>query len=224
MPALTCVNLGRAAYSPVLTLQRSLVAKVQAVGGADAVLLLVEHDPPVITLGRRGRREDILASPDQLAAARVEVYESTRGGEVTYHGPGELVAYPILHLRAHDLTLRRYVTALEETVVGALGRFGVAGRRRDGRPGVWVGEAKIASIGVAVERWVTYHGVALNVSPDLGRFGWIVPCGQADMASTSIRQTTEREIDVSRATCELVECFAEVFGFDEIRHENATPS
>ena len=221
MNELVCLDLPCAEYLPTLELQHKLLAQVQSAQGGRAYLLLVEHDRPVITLGRRGRREDILASPEQLSAAGVEIHQSTRGGEVTYHGPGQLVVYPILSLRGRNLTLHRYVNNLEQTVIALLKRFGIFANRDDKQIGVWVDGEKIAAIGIAVARWVTYHGLALNVTTDLGCFEWIVPCGLAAGRATSIAKLTSQEVSVAQIKSDLVECFAEEFGFnqDAIRYE-----
>jgi lipoyl(octanoyl) transferase len=173
-------------YLEAARLQHALVRERLAGRGSDTFLLL-EH-PPVITLGRLARAEHLLASPAALAAAGAEVWETSRGGDVTYHGPGQLVGYGILDLRAHGRDLGRYLRDLEQALIGVLADFGLAGERRSGLTGVWVGRRKVAAIGVRAERWVTAHGFALNVNPDLGHFGWIVPCGIRDLAVTSLAE------------------------------------
>ena len=172
-------ELGRLDYARATALQEALVAR-RLVGGTDALLLL-EH-PPVYTLGRG-------ADPRFLGAAAggaVPVVRASRGGQVTYHGPGQLVGYPILDLRGHRLDVRWYLRTLEEALVAALTDVGIEAGRRDGLTGVWVGTRKIASIGVALRRWVTWHGFALNVAPALEAFGAITPCGIADVEMTSV--------------------------------------
>jgi lipoate-protein ligase B len=217
MAELICLHLGHAPYQPTLEFQLRLVERVRA--AADEVyLLLVQHDPPVITLGRRGRDEDILAARATLHAAGVAIERTTRGGQVTFHGPGQLVGYPILHLRRHGLTLRGYVHKLEGVLLEVLGRLDVEGRRLDGSTGVWVGEKKTAAIGVAVARWVTYHGFALNVSVDLSRFDWIVACGDPEAGVTSVAEALGRELPVADVSAELTECFAQAFGLSPVRH------
>jgi lipoate-protein ligase B len=176
--------LGRVAYEAGLRLQRALAEAVSA--GADDVLLLLEH-PPVITLGRRASRADILVDPAVLAARGIAVHETNRGGLVTYHGPGQLVGYPIAQLRA--LTggdVVRYVWGLEEAMIRALAALGVAAGRDPQHHGVWVGEAKIGAVGVAVSRGVTMHGFALNLQPELAHFALIRPCGLAGRPVTSV--------------------------------------
>jgi lipoate-protein ligase B len=170
---------GRVEYGRALAWQEALVARRLA-GGNDALLLL-EH-PPVYTLGRG-------ADPRWLgtaAAGRVPVVRAHRGGEVTFHGPGQLVGYPILALREHRLDVRWYLRTLEDVLVAALGELGIAAGRRSGLTGVWVGPRKIASIGVAIRRWVTWHGFALNVGADLSGFAPITPCGIQGVEMTAI--------------------------------------
>ena len=215
MPDLIVHNLSRISYQAALDIQRELVARVQADRGSPAHLLLLEHDPPVITLGRRGRTEHILADRARLAGLGVEVHQSRRGGQVTVHAPGQLVAYPILRLGPGRGTVAGYVRGLEQAVISLLRRFGIDGRRRDGMVGVWAGGAKIAAIGVAVERWVTYHGLALNVGPDTRAFDLIVPCGGSGAAAvTSMSKLLGREVTVSQAADDLTGCLCETLGFD----------
>ena len=188
-------DLARAGYTPTLELQQRLVARVQA-QGEPSYVLLVEHDPPVITLGRRAQMGHILADPARLAAAGVELVKVSRGGDVTWHGPGQLVAYPILRLDTRGLTLRAYVHRLEQAVIDTLARLGIAAGRRDGLIGVWAGLEKIAAIGVAVSRWVTYHGLSLNVAADVGGFDAIIPCGIAGASVTSVSRLLGRDVSV----------------------------
>jgi lipoate-protein ligase B len=163
------------AYGTAWALQRALVAARQA-GRIQDVVLLLEH-PPVITIGRAGRSANLLVPRSQLAAQGFEVFDVERGGDVTYHGPGQLVGYPVVDLRALDEDVVRYVRSLEGALVDALRQFGITAARARGYPGVWVGDAKIAAIGVAVKRRVTMHGFALNVAPNLDHFAVINACG-----------------------------------------------
>ena len=176
--------LGRAGYLEAARLQHALVRERQA-GNVPDLFLLLEH-PLVITLGRGSHAENLLADEATLAAAGATVWETTRGGDVTYHGPGQLVGYGILDLRQHGRDVARYLRDLEEALIRTLGDFGLAAGRRTGLTGAWVGDEKVAAIGVRAERWVTAHGFALNVDPDLGHFGWIVPCGIRDHGVASI--------------------------------------
>jgi len=214
MADLVVVDVGRAAYGPVLELQKRLHARVLEAEEERAFLVLVEHAPPVITLGRGADAAHILASRRRLDAEGVEVHESERGGDVTYHGPGQLVAYPILRLDLHGRDVRRYLRDLEEVLIGVVGRFGLAGERAQGMTGVWVGGEKVAAIGVAIRRWITWHGVALNVSTHLDHFDLIVPCGIRGHGVTSLSEALRRDVAVAEAKPHLVECLLDVFGFD----------
>ena len=182
----TCllVPLGILDYQAAYDLQRRLHAQVTA-GELPDLLLLLEH-PHVYTLGRRGRQSDILMSEETLHELRVGVHAADRGGETTYHGPGQLVGYPIINLRRWGGGVRQYVQTLERTIVAALAEFGISAHSEGKPTGVWVGDAKIAAIGVRVSRGVTMHGFALNVCPDLSFFGNIVPCGMPDARVTSV--------------------------------------
>ena len=217
MPELVYLDVGRRDYARTLELQRRLVEQVAADPRRRAYLVLVEHDPPVITLGRRGGAEHVLASAAELAAAGIEVHESSRGGDVTYHGPGQIVGYPIVALETRGRDVHRYLRDVEQVVIRTLGRFGIEGVRREGLTGVWAGDRKIAAVGIAVRRWVSYHGFALNVSVDLSRFETIVPCGLNDKSITSMAELLDEGVDVGRLKGPLIECVADVFGFDPVR-------
>lgn len=191
-------------------LQRFLVAERDADRLPD-LLLLLEH-PPVITLGRRGSRDDIYADEATLAAAGVTVFETNRGGLVAYHGPGQLVGYPIARLRAIAGDAPTYVWRLEETVIRTLAELGVAAGRDAGNRGVFAAGGKIAAVGVAVTHGVTMHGFALNVCPDLGHFELINPCGIGELGVTSVERTTGQSVDLSDARRALAFHFGAVFG------------
>ena len=185
MTSLLTVNLGRRNYGDVLALQREL-CQARLRGGADNdVLLLVEH-PDVITLGRGTHPSSLPHDPATLHQLGYEVHEIERGGDVTYHGPGQLVGYPILDLQHHRQDLHWYLRQLEAVLIDALASFDVPGERVDGLTGVWTQGRKIASIGIHVKRWVTFHGFALNVTTNLSRFDSIVPCGIDGVVMTSI--------------------------------------
>jgi lipoyl(octanoyl) transferase len=213
---LTVRVLGRVEYPAAVELQRELV-EARRTGDAGDTLLLLEH-PPVITLGvsARGRRSNIVASADELARAGVVVYETGRGGDVTYHGPGQLVGYPILDLRPDRRDVHRYVRDLEEALILAIGRLGVTGTRLAGLTGVWAGaagnEAKVAAIGVRISRWITSHGFALNVGTDLTHFGLIVPCGIADRGVTSLEVLLGRPVPMTDVENAVIDGLAQVFG------------
>jgi lipoyl(octanoyl) transferase len=204
-------RLGIVPYADALDLQKRLVEQRKA-GEIPDQLLLLEH-PPVITLGVKVRndRSHILASPMELEAEGVDVVETGRGGDVTYHGPGQLVGYPIIDLRPDRCDVHRYVRDLEETLIRVAANWGVSATRAPGLTGVWVGGDKLAAIGVRIARWVTSHGFAFNVSTNLQGFGLIVPCGIADRGVTSLEQLLS--LPVARAAVEdaVVQEFAGVF-------------
>ena len=199
--------LGRADYRSVWELQKRLAA-ARADDAIPDRLLLVEH-PAVLTLGRQADASHVRAAPDELARRGIEVLRVERGGEVTYHGPGQLVAYPIIGLGRRGLLLRPFVRALEEAIIATCAAFDVAAGRREGHPGSWVDAdgptpRKIGALGIRVERGVSYHGIALNVDPDLGDFDLIDPCGMPGVASTSIAVEAGRAGELATtATLEL---------------------
>ena len=158
-----------------------------------------------------------------LASEGVEVHESGRGGDVTYHGPGQLVGYPIIRLDLHGRDVHRYLRDLEEVLIRVLARFGIEGTRAEGMTGVWVGAEKVAAIGVAISRWVTWHGVAINVDTNLDRFDLIVPCGIRGRRVTSLGRLLGRQITVAEVKPHLVECMVDVFGFDGARPGDVPP-
>jgi lipoyl(octanoyl) transferase len=184
------------------------------------VLLLCEH-PHVITLGRNGKREHLRAGDRLLAQMSVEFHPSDRGGDITYHGPGQIVGYPILDLARHRRDVRWYVAQLEEVMLRTSADFGVAARRFEGRHGVWVdaaaGEEKLGALGVHLSRWVASHGFAYNVSTDLRYFDLIVPCGIAGARATSLERVLARAVDISAARVRVAARFAEVFGLDLVQ-------
>jgi len=186
-------ELGRIGYGAALELQQSLIAGRKQDALPDQLLLL-EH-PHVITMGRNGRHENLLASEEIMQRAGISFFPTDRGGDVTYHGPGQLVAYPILDLRQWKRDVGAYVRAVEQTIIDTLAGYGIAAGRIPKLTGVWVGERKIAAIGVHISRWVTSHGLALNVSTDLSYFQYIVPCGLTkpvtSMAQLGVRATLE---------------------------------
>ncbi len=198
--ALAWAYLGRIAYGPALALQEDLRRRLKN-GDCDDHLVLLEHEP-VYTLGRNADRSDIVADDGWLTRNGVSIHETNRGGQVTYHGPGQLVGYPIFDLNPDRRDIRRYVHALQEVLIRALADFDIEGWRREGKDyvGVWVGSAstpaKIASIGVHLSRWITMHGFALNVATDLDLFGGIVACGLPDVRMTSIAEQSSATVSV----------------------------
>ncbi|HLG68998.1 MAG TPA: lipoyl(octanoyl) transferase LipB [Chloroflexota bacterium] len=198
--------LGLVDYQQTWDLQLRL-AHERAQGLIGDRLLLLEH-PHVFTLGRRGRTENVLSSDEEIAAAGAQLIHSDRGGDVTYHGPGQLVGYPILFLEEHERDVPRYVRRLEEALIRTLADFGIHAGREPEFPGVWVGDEKIAAIGVKITEWVTIHGFALNVTTDMSFFRHIVPCGIAGKGVTSI----ERLVAPAPSMDELRERFVRRFG------------
>jgi len=186
-------ELGRIDYGKALEMQQQLIT-ARKQGTAPDHLLLLEH-PHVITLGRNGRLENLLASSEILGRAGISFYPTDRGGDVTYHGPGQLVGYPIMDLREWKRDVGAYVRAVEQTIIDALADYGIEAGRISKLTGVWVGERKIAAIGVHISRWVTSHGFALNVNTDLSYFQYIVPCGLTkpvtSMAQLGVRTTAQ---------------------------------
>jgi lipoyl(octanoyl) transferase len=204
-------RLGVVAYADGLELQRELVERRKA-GEIPDQLLLLEH-PPVITLGVKTRndRSHVVATPQTLEEEGVEVFESGRGGDVTYHGPGQLVGYPILDLRPDRCDVHRYVRDLEEVIIRAAAAFGIAAGRSTGLTGAWVGDEKLAAIGVRIARWITSHGFALNVSTNLSHFGLIVPCGITDKGVTSLEKLLGRPVPMPDVEDAAIDAFCAVF-------------
>lgn len=203
--------LGRVPYAEGVDLQKRLVEQ-RKTGAIPDQLLLLEH-PPVITLGVKTRddRTHIVATPETLEDEGVEVFESGRGGDVTYHGPGQLVGYPIIDLRPDRCDVHRYVRDLEEVLIQTVARFGIVAQRASGLTGIWVDDRKLAAIGVRIARWITSHGFALNVTTKLEHFNLIIPCGIADKGVTSLAQLTGRQIDITSVTPAITEAFEAVF-------------
>ena len=204
----TIHRLGLLEYEAAWNKQRHVVEACRQDGRAR--LLLVEH-PPTYTFGARGRDEHLLLSQAELAQLGVAVHRTDRGGDVTFHGPGQLVGYPIIDLRQWGQGPRWYVRSLEQTLIEVLDLFGIAAGRSQGRPGVWVGEAKIAALGVRVSRGITSHGFALNVDPDLTYFSHIVPCGLPDIAVTSIARELGQAPEMPAVMDAVVHAFGRVF-------------
>ena len=196
-------------YENGMKLQQTLVELRQRDEIADQLLLL-EH-PPVITIGRGGNASNLLAPPQVLAEQRVRFFETTRGGDITYHGPGQIVGYPILHLGEGNRDVRKYVTKLEEVLIRTVAEYGITAERIEGKRGIWVGSNKIAAIGVRIARWVTSHGWALNISTNLDHFRLITPCGIRGMGVTSIEREIGRSVPLEEVREVLAAKFAEIF-------------
>lgn len=217
MPQLWVCNLGTMPYGDALELQRTIAARRISGEIPEDVLLLVEH-PPVVTLGRSSKGANLVASPELLELRGVELFEVERGGDVTFHGPGQLVGYPIIDLKRHKQDLHWYLRTVEQAIIDALEALGIAAGRNTGYTGVWTGGKKIASIGVHARDWVTWHGFALNVTTDLSYFDLIVPCGIQDVTMTSV----ERELggvpnDIHQlASSALKAAFSEAFALEPV--------
>jgi lipoyl(octanoyl) transferase len=204
-------RLGVIPYAEALALQRSLVDDRRA-GRVGDLLLFVEH-PHVLTLGVRGDggRSHILATPEALAARGIEVHETGRGGDITYHGPGQVVGYPIVDLRPNRCDVHRYVRDLEEVLIRTAGDYGVEAGRVEGLTGVWVGQEKLAAIGVRIARWITSHGFAFNVTTQLDHFDLIVPCGIPDRGVTSLARLLGRPVETAEVEDRIAEHFRKAF-------------
>jgi lipoyl(octanoyl) transferase len=201
-------DLGRLDYRAAWDVQLATHAAV-AEGRLAPTLLLVEH-PPVITFGKKGGREHLLADPAVLAAQGFSLYDVERGGDVTYHGPGQLVGYPILPV---GRAVRTYLRNLEAVMIAVLAEYGVQGVGSPGYAGVWVGDEKVVAIGVAIKRNVSFHGFAMNVATDLSHFAYIVPCGIRDKGVTSLSALLGRPVALDEVKPKLVRAFGETFGY-----------
>jgi lipoyl(octanoyl) transferase len=205
-------DLGRIGYGEALSLQHHMVAQRQA-GEIPDTLLLLEH-PPVITMGRSATDADILASDETLRNAGATVERIERGGETTYHGPGQLVGYLIFDLRKHLRSLKRFIYLVEEVFILVLrDHYGIDADRDMEHRGVWVGREKITAVGIAVQQKVTFHGFAFNVNTDLSHFDWIVPCGITDRSQTSLQKLTGTMQDMDVVQGHVAQAVAELFGF-----------
>lgn len=223
MRPLAVRRLGVVPYQEALALQRALVEDRRADRITDTLLLL-QH-PPVITLGVRGDggRSNIVASGRRLTELGIDVAETGRGGDVTYHGPGQIVGYPILDLRPDRCDVHRYVRDIEDVMIRTCADYGVTAARIDGLTGAWVGTAKIGAIGVRISRWITSHGFAFNVDTNLDHFNLIVPCGISDKSVTSLRRLVGRDLSMEEVEDSLIRHLSEVFNLS-VTHAVATPA
>ncbi len=208
-------ELGRIDYQRGIELQEKLMSLRQQ-GKAEDTLILLEH-PPVLTLGRRGHEENILIPKEELAANGIQVHEVGRGGDVTYHGPGQIVGYPIFDLNNHGRDIKDFVWKIEEVFIRLLDReFGIEAKRDEKKyTGVWVGTNKITAIGIAVKRWVTMHGFAFNINTDLEHFKWINPCGITDKGVTSLQKLLGVTMDFENMNKITARYFGEVFDMEQ---------
>ena len=211
-PGLIVRRVGVVSYADGLEMQRTLVEQ-RVAGATDDVLLLLQH-PHVLTFGVKAgeSRQHVLATPTRLAELGVETHETGRGGDVTYHGPGQIVGYPIISLKPDRCDVHQYVRDLEEVMIRVTGTYGFEATRIKGLTGAWVEMEKIGAIGVRIQRWVTSHGFAFNVNTDLDFFKLIVPCGISDRGVTSIRKLTGRDVPIAEVEDRLVTAFCDVFG------------
>jgi lipoyl(octanoyl) transferase len=203
-------DLGRLPYAEATALQTTLLEKVVE-GESHSTLLLVEHDP-VLTLGAAHEAENLLHSPDAYQNLGIEVHKTDRGGDVTYHGPGQLVAYPIFDLKQTEKDLHKWLRGIEEAIILTLSDFGLEARRFPPHTGVWIGDRKIAAIGIKVRKWVSMHGLAINCDLDLAPFGLIVPCGIKGYGVTSLTREVGRRVGIEEVKPRLVDAFEEIFG------------
>jgi len=215
-------DLGLIDYGEALALQRDLRERRLA-GEARDTLLLLEH-PPTFTLGRRSTGEDFLAAPELLRERGFAVYAVERGGRTTYHGPGQLVGYPIVDVRALGFSLPQFVHALEQCLLDYLAELGIQAGRRTGYPGVWAGRRKIGAIGVHLKRWVSIHGFALNLRPDLAHFDAIVPCGIPDARATSVLAKLGGCPSMASAKTSVAERFRQVLGYEALCWDLSAPA
>ncbi len=221
-PGLLVAELGTVPYAEALELQRSVAAARISGEIAEDVLLLLEH-PPVVTLGRASKAAHLVSSPQFLASRGVELFEVERGGDVTFHGPGQLVGYPVIDLKRHRQDLHWYLRLVEEVLIRALSTLGIKADRNPGYTGVWTNGRKIASIGVHTRDWVTWHGFALNITTDLSYFDLIVPCGISGVQMTSVQRECAGLPDqaVRHVAALVVDSFASVFELEPTTVEPA---
>ena len=206
---LDIIKLGIVDYKESYELQKRLLQE-RIQGEGRNTLLLLQHEP-VITIGRGGDKKNILVSENFLTLKGIKLYEIDRGGDVTYHGPGQLTGYPIIDLKLFKKDIYWYLRQLEEVIIKVLAEYDIPGKRVEGYTGVWVGDEKVCAIGIAVRRWITYHGFALNVHPDMTHFGLITPCGISDKGVTSIEKILGHKLDMDEVVDVTASAFAEVF-------------
>ena len=213
----TVIQPGRLRYEPAYQLQMQCVNSIKNNPHApQAYLILLEHEP-VLTLGRRTADSELLVSREWLQERGIEMHEIDRGGKITYHGPGQVVGYPIVPLLGERRDVYKYLRSLEHIIITVLAGYGISGTRNPEYTGVWVGDSKVAAIGIGLTRWITFHGFALNVNTDLDAFSIITPCGISGKGVTSMQKLLGREIPLAEIHGKLVEAFRDEFGFQEMR-------
>lgn len=214
------VEMGRIGYREAWDLQKRLAA-VRAENAIEDTLLLLEHDP-VVTYGSAFSKDNLLLTKEQYAQRGIELVQTDRGGDVTYHGPGQLVIYPIFNIREHGSDLHKWLRDLEQCVIAVVAQFGIEGYRFPPNTGVWTRERKIAAIGIKVTRWVNVHGIALNCNNDLSPFGLIIPCGIKDYPVTSLSLETGKDISTTDAIHSVLTSFQQVFNTHFERKDRQT--
>jgi lipoate-protein ligase B len=213
--------LGRISYQQAYDLQLTLVKSRQE-GMIPDTILLLEH-PPVFTVGKSGQQENILVSPSRLKEEGISLFFTDRGGDVTYHGPGQLVVYPIIDLRDRNRDLHQYVFDLEEVLIRTLKDYNIIGRRDENHPGVWVEKEEIAAIGLSVKSWIAMHGLSLNINPNMEHFAMINPCGFSDRKAASMAKVLSNDIPMTQVIQKFLAQWAEVFKVS-IKWESEVPS
>lgn len=213
---INAVCLGRMEYGQVLSIQEKLQQE-RIKGEVKDTILIVEH-PEVLTMGRRAKESNILVPKEILKEKGVDIYEVTRGGDVTYHGPGQIVGYPIMDLKGYGKDIKAFVWNIEEVFIRLLKKeYGIEANRDENKyTGVWVGNNKITAIGIAVKHWVTMHGFAYNVNTDLENFKWIIPCGLTDKGVTSLEKLLGNKVDFNDEIKKVLRYFCEVFGLEPV--------
>lgn len=181
------------------------------------VLYLLEH-PNTYTLGKTADKNNLIGSAEYLSSNKISVYDIDRGGDITYHGPGQIVGYPIINLNDWKTDTHKYLRALEETIIRTCAEYGITGGREPKYTGVWVEDRKIAAIGIKISRWITMHGFAFNVNTDLSFFSGIIPCGITDKDVTSIKKEIDKDLDINEIKTKLVNNFSEIFGYTSVNH------
>jgi lipoate-protein ligase B len=219
---LNIIDLGRTRYQYAWDFQKRLVQE-RAQGAIPDTLVITEHEP-VLTMGRGTDRQNLLVSEEVLRSSGVDLHAIERGGDITFHGPGQTVLYPIIDLRERGRDVRRYLRDLEQFVIAALADLGLEASVKDGLTGIWVDDHKIGAIGVAVSKWITYHGVAINLNTDLDYFKLINPCGITEYPVGSVSQLIKRELKPAHFNDLLVQHFCEYFDYEPVKTEFMTKS
>ncbi|GIV45623.1 MAG: octanoyltransferase [Ignavibacterium sp.] len=213
---LNIINLGVEPYKKIWDFQHQL-HKLRVDGKIDDVFILLEHSN-VYTLGKIAKREHLLVSPQKLTEEKIDLFEIDRGGDITYHGPGQIVGYPIIKLDNLYQDIHRYLRELEEIIIQTLKVYQIDGERHPKYTGVWIGNEKIAAIGIKVSRWVTMHGFAFNINTDLSYFGKIIPCGITDKGVTSLENILKKKISIEEVKSHLIENFVQIFRYDDVHY------